>query len=238
VTDAREIAATGMSDRDRRRLLRFLRKLPHDFANAILPFQIAGDLLRRADDAATLDQVRRILDDQSVQAQRLVDELERTVQVLRGSLDAKRVTCDLEVVVARGVEAVRSHVPPSIEIQVESPPAPIQLDVDPRLLTAAVEELVANAARFAGTQPIRVELDRDEEAALVRVVDRGPGIAIDRLDSVFEPFVASDAVESGWGIGLSYVRLVASTLGGSIAASPGPDGKGLAMTLRVPLTAS
>jgi signal transduction histidine kinase len=234
---ARETAAAGLSDRDRRRLLRFRRKLPHDFANAILPFQIAGDLLRRAEDAATLDQVRRILDDQSVQAQRLVDELERTVQVIRGSLEAKRVACDLEAAVARGVAAARGHAPPSIEIRIESPPAPIRLDADPLLLAAAVEELVANAARFAGTQPIRVELERTAEAAVVRVTDRGPGIAVDRLDSVFEPFVASDTVESGWGIGLSFVRLVASTLGGSIAASSGADGHGLVMTLSVPLTA-
>ena len=222
-------------DQDRRRLLRFLRKLPHDFANAILPFQIAGDLLRRADgDAAILDQVRRILDDQSVQAQRLVDDLERTVHVLRGELEAKRRPCDLEAAVTRGVAAARGHAPPSIEIQVESPPAPIELEADPKLLAAAVEELVANAARFAGTKPIRVELERTAEAALVRVLDGGPGIAGDRLGTIFDPFVAADTVESGWGIGLSFVRLVASTHGGSIAASPGAEG-GLVMTLRVPL---
>jgi signal transduction histidine kinase len=219
-------------ERDRRRLLRFLRKLPHDFANAILPFQIAGDLLRRADgDAATLDQVRRILDDQSVQAQRLVDDLDRTVQVLRGEIDAKRRLCDLETTVARGIAAARGHAPPSIEVQLVSPPAPIEVEADPKLLAAAIEELVANAARFAGTQPIRVELERTADAALVRVRDRGPGIADGRLEAIFEPFVAADTVESGWGIGLSFVRLVAATHGGSIAATPAADGNGLVMTL-------
>ena len=65
-------------DADRRRLLAFLRKLPHDFANAILPFRIAGDLLRRADgDPVAVEQVARILDEQSDHAQRLIDDLEQ-----------------------------------------------------------------------------------------------------------------------------------------------------------------
>jgi two-component system CheB/CheR fusion protein len=222
-------------DRDRRLLLRFLRKLPHDFANAILPFQIAGDLLRRAEgDAATLEQVRRILVDQSVHAQRLVEDLERTVHVLRGEIEAKREPCDLETVVAAGVAAARTHAAPSIEIRAVAPPAAIEVEADAVLLAAAVEELVHNAARFAGAEPIRVELERVAGAALVRVCDSGPGIPRDRIDTIFEPFVAADTVESGWGIGLGFVRLVAAAHGGSIAASPGDGGRGLVMTLSLP----
>ena len=223
-------------DDERRRLVAFLRKLPHDFANAILPFRIAGDLLRRADgDPAILDQVSRILEDQSLQAQRLIEDLERTRRVLIGEIPTRPRKCDLEQVVAQGVSTARRHAPPSVEIAMIPPRAPIELEVDPAQLSAAVEELVDNAARYAGSRPIRVELERAGDEVLVSVSDGGPGIARERLEQVFEPFVAAETVDGGWGIGLGFVRLVAASHGGSISASPGNDGHGLVMTLRLPV---
>jgi signal transduction histidine kinase len=220
---------------EQRRLLAFLRKLPHDFANAILPFRIAGDLLRRAGgDAAILEQVSRILEDQSQLAQHLVDDLDRTVRVLLGEIPTRPRSCDLEQVVAQGIAAARRHAPPSVEIALTAQRAPIEIEADPAQIAAAVEELVDNAARFAGGRPISVELAQEDGAALVRVRDGGPGIAPDRLDQIFDPFVAAETVDSGWGIGLGFVRLVATSHGGSITAAPGNDGHGLVMTLRLP----
>jgi signal transduction histidine kinase len=236
MTEPRADLSRQASDDDRRRLLAFLRKLPHDFANAILPFRIAGDLLRRADgDPAIVDQVTRILEDQSAHAQRLVEDLDRTLRVLIGEIPTRLRRCDLEQVVAQGVSAARRHAPPSVEIAMVSPRAPIELEVDPVQLSAAVEELVDNAARYAGGQPIRVEVERAGDAVQVRVLDGGPGIARERLEQIFEPFVAADTVDGGWGIGLGFVRLVAVSHGGSVSASPGPGGQGLVMTLRLPL---
>ena len=218
------------------RLLGFLRKLPHDFGNAILPFRIAGDLLRRADgDPAVVDQVARILDDQSAHAQRLIDDIERTSRVLRGELVSRPRRCDLEEVVAQGIDAARRQSSPSIEISLTKPAEPIEVQADATQLAAAIEELVDNAARFAGNKPIRVEVVRDADHAVVYVRDQGPGIAPDRIDQIFEPFVAADTVDSGWGIGLGFVRLVASNHRGTVAAAPGDDGDGLVMTLRLPL---
>jgi signal transduction histidine kinase len=229
-------SARPILDPERRRLLGFLRKLPHDFGNAILPFRIAGDLLRRADgDPAVVDQVARILDDQSAHAQRLIDDIERTSRVLRGELVTRPRRCDLEQVVEQGIDAARRQSSPSIEISMAKPAEPIEIEADGTQLAAAIEELVDNAARFAGSQPIRVEVVRDGDAAIVYVRDQGPGIAADRIDQIFEPFVAADTVDSGWGIGLGFVRLVASNHGGTVAATPGDDGHGLVMTLRIPL---
>jgi signal transduction histidine kinase len=223
---------------ERRHLLAFLRKLPHDFANAILPFRIAGDLLRRADgDPAMLAQVAQILEDQSLHAQRLIEDLERTSRVLVGAIATRPRRCDLEQVVAQGISAARRQAPPSVEIALVPPRAPIELDADPAQLSAAVEELVDNAARFAGGGPIRVEIESTGDVVLVRVRDGGPGIARERLERIFEPFVAADGVDGGWGIGLGFVRLVAASHGGSIDAGPGDDGVGLVMTLRLPVRA-
>ncbi|HVR29450.1 MAG TPA: HAMP domain-containing sensor histidine kinase, partial [Thermoanaerobaculia bacterium] len=191
---------------------------------------------RRADgDAATLDQVQRMLEEQSGQAQRLIEELDRTVRVLRGEIEIRPKRCDLAQVVDDGIAAAKSRNAPNLRIERISPAAPIGIEADPEHLSAAVEELIDNAARFAGTMPIRVELEREGDAALVHVRDDGPGIPADRLEQLFEPFAAAESAESGWGIGLGYVRLVASAHRGSLQAAPGPEGKGLVMTLRLPV---
>lgn len=235
-TDGAAPAPVPALDLERRRLLAFLRKLPHDFGNAILPFRIAGDLLRRAEgDPAVIEQVARILDEQSAHAQRLIDELDRTSKVLRGELATRPRPCDLEQVVAQGVEAARRHMSPSLEISVVKAAAPVVLEADPNQLASAIEELVDNAARFAGNDPIQVEIESTGDAAVVRVRDSGPGIPPDRLEHIFDPFVAADTVDSGWGIGLGFVRLVATSHGGTISAAPGAGGHGLVMTLRLPL---
>jgi signal transduction histidine kinase len=218
----------------RRRLLAFLRKLPHDFANAILPFQIASDLLRRADgDPAVVRQVQHILEQQSGQASRLVEALERTSRVLRGELELHREPCDLGQVVGAGIDGASRRSAGEADIELVAPASPITIDVDRRRLAAAVEELVDNATRFAGG-PVRVELALDGDDAVVRVSDGGPGIPAERLQSLYEPFTAAEAVESGWGIGLGFARLVAAAHGGSLDGAAGAGGAGLVMTLRLP----
>ena len=138
-TDGAAPAPVPALDLERRRLLAFLRKLPHDFGNAILPFRIAGDLLRRAEgDPAVIEQVARILDEQSAHAQRLIDELDRTSKVLRGELATRPRPCDLEQVVAQGVEAARRHMSPSLEISVVKAAAPVVLEADPNQLASAI----------------------------------------------------------------------------------------------------
>ena len=49
----------------------------------------------------------RILDDQSEHAQRLIEDIERTSRVLRGELVTRPRPCNLEQVVAQGVDAAR-----------------------------------------------------------------------------------------------------------------------------------
>ncbi|MEM6986804.1 MAG: sensor histidine kinase, partial [Pseudomonadota bacterium] len=69
----------------------------------------------------------------------------------------------------------------------------------------------------------------------VTVADNGPGVQIDNLDRIFEPFFvehpSSDA--DGHGLGLPITRRIAETLGGTATASNNPGG-GLVVSLAVP----
>jgi len=112
---------------------------------------------------------------------------------------------------------------------------------DPAKLQQIVLNLLGNALKF--TPPgghLALACERDKELVTIRVADTGIGIAEDKLESVFEPFVQIRGYGSsieGTGLGLPISRRLAAAMGGSLTASSN-SGTGSTFTLRLPLTGS
>jgi signal transduction histidine kinase len=64
-----------------------------------------------------------------------------------------------------------------------------------------------------------------EEGVAVSVADRGPGIAEDHLERVFEPFYSTKG--SGLGIGLAICRRLIEAHDGTLRAFDNPGGGAL-----------
>jgi two-component system OmpR family sensor kinase len=99
--------------------------------------------------------------------------------------------------------------------------------------------LIENA--LAHTPPgtrVDVSVHRDGDTAVLEVADTGPGIPAEMRTRVFERFVRGSggrrAGGSGSGLGLSIVRAVAESHGGSVALDDAPHG-GARFTIRFPL---
>jgi two-component system sensor kinase FixL len=73
-----------------------------------------------------------------------------------------------------------------------------------------------------------------ESNVLVEVQDSGSGIAAERLESIFEPFVTSKP--EGLGIGLSICRSIVERHGGTISAANNP-GRGATFSIVLPAVA-
>ena len=69
----------------------------------------------------------------------------------------------------------------------------------------------------------------------LEVADRGPGIAPEVQERLFEPFVTTK--RSGTGLGLAIARRVVEAHGGTIAAAP-RDGGGTVFRLVLPVEAA
>jgi nitrogen fixation/metabolism regulation signal transduction histidine kinase len=100
--------------------------------------------------------------------------------------------------------------------------APISLSGDPRLLRRLVRNLLENAARH-GKPPVRVELRRDGEDAVLCVIDSGCGIPEAERERVFLPFFQLAGDRKGTGLGLSLVRQIARLHGGEAVATSRQD---------------
>jgi two-component system sensor histidine kinase MprB len=112
------------------------------------------------------------------------------------------------------------------------------LDLSPTVVYAeedrlgrAVANLLDNAVKYAGHKEVTVRVAQ----GCVEVCDRGPGIRPEHLPHVFDRFYRAPEARSapGSGLGLSIVRQVAETHGGSVTASSRPGG-GMRFTLTLP----
>ncbi|KQV83409.1 hypothetical protein ASC90_20930 [Rhizobium sp. Root1220] len=79
------------------------------------------------------------------------------------------------------------------------------------LILNAIESMRETSDRGSA---LTIDIKQDEELVTIGVCDNGPGIAEDRVESVFRPFETSKA--NGMGMGLSICRTIVENHGGQI----------------------
>ncbi len=120
-----------------------------------------------------------------------------------------------------------------LAVRTEDEGVPAWLRGDPTRLRQALLNFASNAVKFSdrGTIRLRAEMaapEAGDAGLLVRFVveDQGTGIAPERLDSLFQPFVQADASISrhygGTGLGLAITRRLAELMGGGIGVDSEP----------------
>ncbi|TIW25066.1 MAG: two-component sensor histidine kinase, partial [Mesorhizobium sp.] len=107
--------------------------------------------------------------------------------------------------------------------------------VRPNAFARLLSNVIGNAFRYAKT--VEVHADHARGSLTVTIDDNGPGIAPDKREEVFKPFLRLDEARnldaSGTGLGLSIARDIARSHGGDISLEDSPLG-GLRAVIKVP----
>lgn len=87
-------------------------------------------------------------------------------------------------------------------------------------LERSLENLLNNAVKYGGKEkPIEVTVAQHEQRAIISVRNYGPPIPPGQFEAIFQQYVRVDdtagSTNSGWGIGLPYVRTIAQSHGGT-----------------------
>jgi signal transduction histidine kinase len=104
---------------------------------------------------------------------------------------------------------------------------PVMVLGEPRLLRRLVRNLLENAHRYGGGNTIEVWLVRQGDAVKLSVCDRGPGVAAEERERIFEPFYRPAGTrerEGGVGLGLALVRQIARHHNGDVHCISRPGG--------------
>jgi two-component system osmolarity sensor histidine kinase EnvZ len=125
------------------------------------------------------------------------------------------------------------------KVQVEM--AGLVLDVPVGALRRILANLLENALRYGGDQPVSLRADVEGGRCRIGVLDRGPGIPPAELETVFRPFYRLETSRSvntgGSGLGLAIVKQLATAQGWQVTLQARAGG-GLAAWLEVPLQPS
>ncbi|MCS6785533.1 MAG: ATP-binding protein [Thiobacillaceae bacterium] len=161
--------------------------------------------------------------------QRLIDDMLTLARSLRAE---PQQTMDLAELVGAVVDRARAG-----GAIAWRPDGACPWPVAPQACSRILANLLDNAQRYGGGQPVEVELACGQACARVRVLDRGPGIPAHEREAVFRPFYRLEASRSrasgGSGLGLAIARQLADAHGWRIELKDRPGG-GLVAELVLP----
>ena len=126
-----------------------------------------------------------------------------------------------------------------VELQIETPAAPVVVRGHAAALEEMAANLIDNALKHAGSGGIVKLAVSDGGSPRLVVEDRGPGIAPHELPRIFERFYRSaEARSEGAGLGLAIVQQIAAQHGASVSVETRPQLEGTRFTVvfKAPLT--
>lgn len=172
---------------------------------------------------------------------RLQDETARSA-VARVRADAARLGDVIDAILvlsSRGMTPARGQAVVNVaDVARELAPSGVRVDApdealvegDERLVALALRNLLENARKYGGGADT-VRVSRSGEVVRLAVLDHGPGLDETARARMFDRYWRGTADGDGRGLGLALVRAVAERHGGAAQAEPGPDGKGLDVSM-------
>jgi two-component system osmolarity sensor histidine kinase EnvZ len=202
-----------------------LAGIAHDLRTPIARMRLALEVLPPSADPELLERMLRGLDNMS----RLVNQ---SLEFGRGVGNDPRQEVDVaELIEELSDEARRG----GATIHLQQGHTCMHF-VAPMALRRILTNLLDNAVRYSKDRPIDIACECEDERLRITVADRGPGIPLEELQAVFEPFYRVDksrsSVTGGSGLGLAIAKQLADSNSWMLALAP-RDGGGTIASLTI-----
>ena len=219
----------------------FIAILAHELRNPISAVHNALQIMKLApDNPGSVKLSSQIVERQVTHVARLIDDLLDVSRITAGKITLDKRQVDVADVVKQGIDAAQSSVRAGgHRVSVTLPEQPLYVEGDVVRLAQVVGNLVGNAAKYS-PEPgdIAVVAEADGDSAVIRVTDRGIGMAPETLPKLFTLFMQAETALSrahgGLGVGLALVQRLVALHGGSVDAASAGLGRGSAFTVRLP----
>jgi two-component system sensor histidine kinase PilS (NtrC family) len=181
--------------------------IAHEIRNPLGAISHAAQLLQESEDLEEPDRrLAQIIQDHS---RRMNTVIENVLQLSRRR-QAEPQLLDLKYWLHRFASEFRSSARPDQTLHLETQSGSLQTRMDPHQLTQILSNLVQNGLRYSAQKhqlgQVWLKLYRDPESDLptLEVLDDGPGVPVDQMQHIFEPFYTTD--NKGTGLGLYISR--------------------------------
>jgi len=225
-----------------RLMVEFINNMTHEFKTPISSISLACEAIAKPEIISNQDKVARysrMIKDENSRMRSQVEKILQMAMLENKDFDLELVEIDAHEIINRAVQ--------NIAIQVENRSGKITkvleaknhwLKADAVHLSNIIHNLLDNAIKYSPDKPVVTISTRDTaDGLIIGFQDKGIGISEKSKKQVFDKYyrVPTGNIHDikGFGLGLSYVKLMAEAHGGSVRLDSEP-GRGTLVELRFP----
>jgi two-component system sensor histidine kinase KdpD len=211
-----------------------LRAVSHDLRSPVTAMVAAGSAVRAPDlSSAEREELGRLVVDEGARLGRLIDDLLDLSKLEAHTATPRLAECSVEEV----IDAALAAQPRDAKFDVRIDPMMPPVHADFVQIERVLANLMENATRYSDGEPVIIRARPVGDRAIVRVIDRGPGIPAGDQARIFEPFYRSSAGKGdqhpGSGLGLAIAKGFVEANGGRIWVESTP-GRGSSFVVELP----
>jgi len=218
-----------------------LSSISHDLKTPLATITGAVSSLRELGGKMTAesrDDLLASIEEESDRLARFVANLLDMTRIEAGTVDAQRDWVDVGDVIHGVLQRAARYFPGRIIEASLAEGLPL-IRGDSVLLGQVLFNLIDNAVKYGGAEPISIYARTSAEHVVISVTDLGKGIPAKDLDRIFEKFFRRgkpDGRVPGTGLGLAIAKGFVEAMGGTISVeSPAVKRRGTRISLKFPV---
>jgi two-component system sensor histidine kinase KdpD len=211
-----------------------LRAVSHDLRSPVTAMIAAGSAVRAPElTPSERDELGRLVVAEGGRLARLIDDLLDLSKLEAQTVAPRLMECSVEEV----IDAALASQPSEAGFEVRIDPGTPSVRADFVQIERVLANLMENASRYSDGEPVIIRARPVGDRAIIRVIDRGPGIPGADQERIFEPFYrAGSSVgepHPGSGLGLAIAKGFVEANGGRIWVESRP-GRGSTFVIELP----
>ena len=216
----------------------FASDVSHEFKNPLASIRMATEMLAQVDAPAERSRFLRVAESEIARMETLLSQVREITMLDTEIQKEERAAIDLNALFERIVDGFRLREHERVRFELELNPQAVVVQASADRLLQVFENLLDNAVSFTPEgRRIVVSTAREENFAVVRVRDEGPGIPAENLGRIFDRFFTYRPDEQKrlrhTGLGLSIVKAIVEGYGGTVTAA-NHEGGGAEFEVRLP----
>lgn len=205
----------------------FMNNMTHEFKTPLASISLAADSLQHPNVELNQENLAMYLTIIKEEKEKLNNHVERILEV--AALNKNALTIHLSTV---NLHDSLTAAITNLGLLIEQKGATVELEVSTNLavkgnafhLTNSIVNLIENSLKYVDNKPhIHIKAEKNEHNVILEITDNGIGMSAMQLQKVFDNFyrVQSGNLHSskGFGLGLSYCKMVIEKMGGTIRLS-------------------
>lgn len=218
-----------------------LSSVSHDLKSPLSAMMGAADSMRLLDKQLSAEDRRELVDTILSESRRLDSYIQNLLDMTRlghGSLKIERDWASVTDIIGSAIIRLKRCFPLVKTEYLENSPLPL-LFVHAALIEQALFNILENAVKFSPPEEtIKITVGVKNNACLISVEDRGPGVPESFREKIFDMFYVvsdGDRKKQSTGLGLAICRGMIGAHDGTVKALAGMDHKGTRIEVALPI---